>query len=98
MLPPAPILMAADEGPIGLIQMENYTANREVFNHAFPPNGFVVTVPDGDGIVRRLPLVMRRDDGIFNGLILELERLALNSPWLCMHNYSCSMVMFIPHY
>lgn len=87
-LPPAPILMAADEGPAGLIKMENYTANREVFNHAFPPNGFVVTVPDGDGIVRRLPLVMRHDDGIFNGLSLELARLALNAPWVRLQTQS----------
>src|SRR5699024_11766169 len=29
-VPPAPILTTADEGPTGLIKMENYTANREV--------------------------------------------------------------------
>ena len=87
-LPPAPILTTADEGPTGLIKMENYTANREVFNHSFPPSGFVVTVPDGDGIVRRLPLVMRHDDGIFNGLSLELARLALNAPWVRLHTES----------
>src|SRR5699024_12826292 len=87
-LPPAPILTTADEGPTGLIKMENYTANREVFNHSFPPSGFVVTVPDGDGIVRRLPLVMRHDDGVFNGLSLELARLALNAPWVRMHTDS----------
>src|SRR5690625_5531011 len=62
--------------------MENYTANRDMFNHMFPPNGFVVTVPDGDGIVRRLPLVMKHKEGIFSGLSLELSRLALEAPWI----------------
>src|SRR5690625_211716 len=80
--PPAPIQVSSDEDFPGLIQMENYTANRDMFNHMFPPNGFVVIVHDGDGIVRRLPLVMKHKEGIFSGLSLELSRLALEAPWI----------------
>src|SRR5699024_12275063 len=69
-LPPAPILTTADEGPTALLKMENYTANRDVFNHSFPPSGFVVPVPDGEGFVPRLPSAMRHGGGVFNGLSL----------------------------
>src|SRR5690625_5594570 len=75
--PPAPIQVSSDEDFPGLIQMENYTANRDMFNHMFPLNGFVVTVPDGDGVVSRLPLVMKIKEGIVSLLSIMIPRLAI---------------------
>src|SRR5690625_2391098 len=81
-LPPAPIILPSEEGAATIIEMNNYTANLETLNLMFPPSGFVVTVPDGDGIVRRLALIMRYGEGIFTSLSVELARLALGAPWI----------------
>src|SRR5690625_4953679 len=41
-----------------LISMPDYTANLDVLTENAWSSGFVVAVPDADGIVRRMPLVM----------------------------------------
>lgn len=65
-----------------LISMPDYTANLDVLTENAWSSGFVVAVPDADGIVRRMPLVMRYENGVYASLGLEMARLALGAPWL----------------
>src|SRR5690625_48212 len=64
-----------------LISMPDYTANLDVLTENAWSSGFVVAVPDADGIVRRMPLVMRYENGVYASLGLEMARLALGAPW-----------------
>jgi adenylate cyclase len=42
--------------------------------------GFTTTIPDEDGVVRRTPLLIKYDDGLYPSLALEAVRLYLLSP------------------
>ncbi len=66
----------------GIISLPDYTANLDILADKALANGFIVTVPDADGIVRRMPLVMRHGKGIYSSLSLEMARIALRAPWL----------------
>src|SRR5699024_1036818 len=72
-----------DSAPIkGVFSMPDYTASlAQLSDHALA-SGFVVAIPDADGIVRRMPLVMQYGDGIYSALSLEIARLALGEPWI----------------
>lgn len=65
-----------------LISLPDYTANLAVLTDNAWASGFVVAVPDADGIVRRMPLVMRHDNGVYASLSLEMTRLAVGAPWI----------------
>lgn len=81
---PPPFLEFIDEADAipGLIRMPDYTGNLPVLTQNALASGFVVAVPDTDGIVRRMPLVMRYQNGVYSSLSLEIVRLALGAPWL----------------
>lgn len=81
---PAPFLElnSDDVSPATLISMPDYTSNLEVLTHGALASGFVVAVPDADGVVRRMPLVMRYENGVYASLSLEMARLALRAPWI----------------
>src|SRR5690625_3124161 len=80
-LPPAPLLLDNQAPAPDLLQMNDYTANLAQLNFAMPASGFVVAIPDGDGIVRRMPLVMRHQNEVYNALSVEIVRLAIGAPW-----------------
>lgn len=65
-----------------MIAMPDYTANLSVLTDNAWASGFVVAVPDADGIVRRMPLVMRHENGVYASLSLEIVRLATGAPWI----------------
>jgi adenylate cyclase len=65
-----------------LIAMPDYTGNLAMLTENAVSGGFVTAVPDADGIVRRVPLIMRHDTGVYASLTLEMARLALDAPWL----------------
>lgn len=75
-------LSAADTEKCALISMPDYTANLQLLSDNALSSGFIVAVPDADGIVRRMPLAMRFDNGVYASLTLEMARLALGAPWL----------------
>lgn len=82
-LPPAFLeLSEAAAKASTVISMPDYTANlSSLTNHALA-SGFVVARPDADGIVRRMPLVMRHGTGMYTSLSLELVRLAVGATWV----------------
>lgn len=81
---PAPLAMLnPDEiAQSALFAMPNYTANLDIFTNTDANSGFVVAIPDADGIIRRAPLLMRHNDSIYPSLSLELTRQALGIPWI----------------
>jgi adenylate cyclase len=40
------------------------------------------TLPDVDGVMRRSPLVLRYEDGLYSSLSLELAKIYLNAPFV----------------
>lgn len=65
-----------------LLTMHNYTASIDVLANYALGQGFVVTVPDMDGVVRRAPMFIRYQDGLYASLALTMAQLALGAPWL----------------
>ncbi len=65
-----------------LISLPDYTSNLHLLTENALSSGFVVAVPDADGIVRRMPLAMRYGNGVYASLTLEMARLALGAPWI----------------
>ncbi len=80
-LPPAVLpafLFAGHQG--GLRQGQGYGGNLQVFQQAAPSGGFFNPVVDFDGNVRRVPLLIRRGNGVYESLSLAVARLALGKP------------------
>lgn len=65
-----------------LLRMNSYTGSLPVIANRAVGQGFVVAVPDLDGVVRRVPLVIRHDNEVYASLSLTLAQLALGAPWL----------------
>lgn len=75
-------MTAAEAARSALISLPDYTANLSLLSDHALSGGFIVAVPDADGIVRRMPLAMRFENGVYASLTLEMARLALGAPWL----------------
>ncbi len=54
---------------------DSYTANIALFQESAGYGGAVTTVPDGDGVIRRTPLVVRQGSKVYLSLSLEAVRL-----------------------
>lgn len=81
---PSPFMLL-DEQTIArstLRSLPDYTASLPQLAESGAGSGFVVAIPDADGVVRRMPMVLRQEDGVYASLSLEMARLALNAPWL----------------
>lgn len=68
-----------------LLRMNSYTGSLPVIANRAVGQGFVVAVPDLDGVVRRVPLVIRHENEVYASLSLTLAQLALGAPWLKMN-------------
>jgi adenylate cyclase len=62
--------------------MPDYTGNLPMFAKTVVGAGFVTTLPDVDGVMRRSPLVLRYEDGLYSSLSLELAKIYLNAPFV----------------
>lgn len=75
-LPPAIVgLDAAIADRVSLQEMEGYTANIAVLQDAAAGAGIMNQLPDVDGIIRRVPLVVRYRNQLYPTLALEMARL-----------------------
>lgn len=68
-----------------LLHMSDYTASLPVLANQAIGQGFVVAIPDVDGVVRRVPLVIQHGDGVYASLTLVMARLALGAHWTKLH-------------
>ncbi|HNL79319.1 MAG TPA: adenylate/guanylate cyclase domain-containing protein [Agitococcus sp.] len=77
---PTPLLTVEprDLDKITINFMPDYTGNLAVFANAALGEGFITTLPDVDGVMRRSPLVLRYENGLYSSLSLELARIYLN--------------------
>lgn len=57
-----------------LQEMTGFTGNIDVLQEAAVGSGSMVTLPDSDGIVRRVPLILRYANQLFPTLALEMVR------------------------
>lgn len=81
---PPPILKVEnkDKEKLSINFMPDYTGNLAIFSQSVLGAGFVTTLPDTDGVMRRSPLVLRYENGLYSALSLELARIYLNAPFV----------------
>lgn len=51
--------------------------------------GFFSTLPDRDGVIRRSPLILRNETGLYTSLSLELARIYLKAPYIKLQTQRC---------
>ncbi len=81
---PTPLLKIEkrDLDSLSINYMPDYTGNLPIFAKSALGAGFVSTLPDVDGVMRRSPLILRYEEGIYSALSLELARLYLGQPYI----------------
>jgi adenylate cyclase len=74
---PEPLLTLAPEAVrrSGVKAMSNYTASLPLLQTAAISSGFVTTWRDPDGIIRRVPMIIRHGDKIYGSLSLNVAKL-----------------------
>ena len=73
---PDPIPRARPEQPIpeAIRRFHGATASLPELADSAMGAGFITTVPDADGAIRRTPLILEHDNGLYGSLSLELAR------------------------
>lgn len=80
-LPPPFLSFAADDARgWRVLTLPDYTGNLEGIMDRALAGGFVTTLPDRDGVIRRSPLVLMHDNALYTSLAVELARLYLKAP------------------
>lgn len=80
-LPPPLVLSGEDLARVPWIRPEGYLGNLAVLQANAIAGGFFDTpIVDEDGVVRRMPLVQRHGDEVYESLALSMARLAAGSP------------------
>ena len=81
---PTPLLKVErrDVDKLAINYMPDFTGNLAMFAQSAIGAGFVSTLPDVDGVMRRSPLVLRYEDGLYAALSLELARIHLQQPYI----------------
>lgn len=76
---PRPVALSNTESlaDLTLPRARSYIANAEAFGRDGIRGGFFSLLPDGDGIIRRTPMLHRFGDGLYPSLALETVRLFL---------------------
>lgn len=89
-LPPPVLSPGTYPGDVDVLHRANsYTANLPLLQSAAAVSGFFSTQSvDDDGILRKIPLLMRHGDGIYESLTLAMFRLLMGYPPLEIHTGS----------
>ncbi|MCD6060334.1 MAG: Adenylate cyclase, family 3 [Moraxellaceae bacterium] len=88
---PQPLLDLDEEDARGwrVLTLPDYTANLPALMERALSAGFVSTIPDRDGVIRRSPLVLMHDSDVYTSLSLELARLYLEAPYIKVQPVPC---------
>lgn len=62
---------------LGIGEMQNYIASIPVLQDAAQGGGFITVIPDADGIIRKVPLVLKYAGHAYSSLALEVARMYL---------------------
>lgn len=65
-----------------LLHMPSYTASIPVLAANALDQGFVIAPPDSDGIMRRMPMVVRHAEGVYASLSVAMAQQALDAQWI----------------
>lgn len=87
----APILDLEPDEASGwrVLALPDYTANIPVLMERAVAAGFLTTLPDRDGVIRRSPLIIRHENAVYGSLALELARLHLQAPFVELRPVRC---------
>lgn len=88
---PAPFLEldAGEASSWQISSLPDYTSNLPQFMSKTLSAGFFSTQPDRDGVIRRSPLVLRYENGLYASLALELARHYLAVPFIGLKTQTC---------
>jgi adenylate cyclase len=75
--PPIIMLKTSDEKKLGFIEMNGVQGMNSVIAKGVKYAGFINVFSDSDGIIRRVPLLLRYHDGLYPSLALEAVRVYL---------------------
>jgi len=70
--PPFFPLQSREAEKLSVYRVKDYTGMLPLLASAAPGAGFISTFPDPDGIMRRSPLVLRYENGLYASLALEM--------------------------
>lgn len=78
---PSPLLKltSVQEKKLGFITFSGFISNISMIQLAAKNGGFINVFADSDGIIRRVPLLIRYEDGLYSSLALEAVRIFLLS-------------------
>ncbi len=87
---PQPFLqLSPDDTGWRVLSLPDYTGNLPLLMERARSGGFVTTLPDRDGVIRRSPLVLRHGDALYTALAVELARLHLEAPFVRLQTARC---------
>ena len=72
-----PPIMQVGQHKIAIPKVDSYTANVPILQDAAAAGGFVTTIRDRDGVIRRTPMLLRVGDNVYGSLSLEVAKLYL---------------------
>ena len=78
-LPASTVRYAGDPDSVSFLRMKTHVGNLQVLQEAATAGGFFTVMPDADGVIRRVPTVMRHGDQLYASLALEAMRLVLGA-------------------
>ncbi len=78
-LPASTVHYAGDLDRVTFLRMKTHVGNLPVLQEAATAGGFFTVMPDADGVIRRVPTVMRHGDKLYASLALETMRLVLGA-------------------
>ncbi|ALG69532.2 CHASE2 domain-containing protein [Beggiatoa leptomitoformis] len=73
---------AQQEYGVGLIEANGYVANLPIFQDNVVSAGHFNVIPDGDGIVRRVPMLNAYNGELYESLSLAMARVILSEPFV----------------
>lgn len=78
-LPAPTVRYAGDADRVSFLQMKTHVGNLPVLQDSATAGGFFTVMPDADGVIRRVPTVVRHGDALYASLALETMRLVLGA-------------------
>ena len=78
-LPASTVHYEGDIDRVSFLRMQTPVGNLQVLQEAATAGGFFTVLPDRDGVIRRIPRVIRSGDRLYASLALESMRLVLGA-------------------
>lgn len=88
-LPEPFLLLEPDDEGWRIHALPDYTSNLPGLMEQALSAGFFTAFPDRDGVIRRSPLILRHEQGLYTSLALELARQSLNAPFIRLKTTRC---------